>query len=248
MRIYVGFDDTDVAGADRGTGKLARWFAEKLPEGARQWGVVRQQLPRLPGIPYTSNNSAACVVVDIEDSSLIDTVIERAADHIMEHFIDGSDPGLCVLDERSLRIPELVEFGKKACNRVMTQQEAIKVVGNEHLSGHGGTNDGIIGAAAGVGLTLYGWSGRFVEFGNLRGFPDAIPVKDLEDNGIKVISIDRNALVPGREDVVETYGWLRPNQWGFQPVLPVRSHSPKRWEVISRKNHKSHMKIAVGCS
>ena len=49
MRLYVGFDDTDVAGADRGTGKLARWFETKLPEGVTLWGAVRQQL-RMPPV------------------------------------------------------------------------------------------------------------------------------------------------------------------------------------------------------
>lgn len=45
MRVFLGFDDTDVVGADRGTGKFARWFEEKLPPGIRLHGVVRQQLP-----------------------------------------------------------------------------------------------------------------------------------------------------------------------------------------------------------
>lgn len=244
MRIYLEFDDTDVAGADRGTGKLARWFEEKLPEGARQWGVIRQQLPRLPDIPFTSNNSAACVVVDIEDEAFTNVIVEKAVEHIAEHFIDGSDPGLCVLCANSTRIPELVEFGRAACTRVMTQKEAMKAVGNGHLSGHGGTNDGIIGAVAGVGLTLYGWSGRFVEFGKLREFPNSVRVKNLEDNGIKVLSIDRNALVPGPEDTVETYGWLRPNQWGFQPVLPVVSGGSNRWEVVAKKKPNKRMEAS----
>ena len=44
MRVYIGFDDTDNITADRGTGKLARWFESELPEGCRMEGVVRQQL------------------------------------------------------------------------------------------------------------------------------------------------------------------------------------------------------------
>ena len=66
MRIYIGFDDTDVVGADRGTGKLARWFENKLPDGCHLWGVVRQQFPQDERIPFTANNSSACVVVDTE--------------------------------------------------------------------------------------------------------------------------------------------------------------------------------------
>lgn len=43
MRVYVGFDDTDHAEADRGTGKVARWFEDALPEGCRMEDVIRQQ-------------------------------------------------------------------------------------------------------------------------------------------------------------------------------------------------------------
>ena len=67
MRIYIGFDDTDTLGADRGTGKLARWFEQELPDGCRLWGVVRQQLLLDPAIPYTSHNSSACAVVEAGD-------------------------------------------------------------------------------------------------------------------------------------------------------------------------------------
>jgi hypothetical protein len=31
MKLYIGFDDTDNRDADRGTGKLARWFEDSLP-------------------------------------------------------------------------------------------------------------------------------------------------------------------------------------------------------------------------
>ena len=78
MKVYVGFDDTDVKGADRGTGKLARWFERKLPQGVRMWGAVRQQLPVIQGIPYTSKNSSACLVLELEDLQSMDRIIELA--------------------------------------------------------------------------------------------------------------------------------------------------------------------------
>ena len=68
MRVYIGFDDTDVKDADRGTGKLARWFERELPEECHVWGVVRQQLLVDEAIPYTSHNSSACVVVECPES------------------------------------------------------------------------------------------------------------------------------------------------------------------------------------
>ena len=238
MKLYVGFDDTDVAGADRGTGKLARWFASKLPEGMQLWGVVRQQLPVMEGIPYTSQNSSACLILDMADPDQRQNVIAQAAAHIREHFIQGSDPGLCVVPQNSSSVADLIAFGREACTRIVTQKAAMKSVNGDHLSGHGGTNDGIIGAAAGVGLTLYGWSGRFIEFNGLRDFSREVTVGELEARGIQVLSIDRNALVPGPEDLVDTQNWLRPRLWGFKPVLPVETQEPGYWRSVGTKNKK----------
>jgi hypothetical protein len=235
MLIYIGFDDTDTKDSDRGTGKLARWFGAQLPEGCRLWGVIRQQLPRLEGIPYTSNNSAACVVVQTEDAGLRESLTQRAVAHIEEHFIEGSDPGLCVLVEGDGAVQRLVSFGRDCCVRRVTQSAAMTAAAGVHLSGHGGTNDGVIGAAAGVGLTLYGWSGRFVEFGDLRGWPDPVAVGTLEEAGIRVLDVARDALVPGFDDMVETEGWLRPRLWGGRPVLPVRRLEGQRWKVDGTK-------------
>ncbi len=86
-----------------------------------------------------------------------------------------------------------ISFGLACTNRIVTQKDAMKAVNGAHLSGHGGTNDGIIGAAAAVGLTTYGWSGRFIEFGGLRDFPPVLSVGTLEEAGIGVISLDRDA-------------------------------------------------------
>ena len=238
MRIYIGFDDTDVAGASRGTGKLARWFCEQLPDSVSLIGVVRQQLPRLAGIPFTSNNSSACVIVNVPDASVAaiqETLIESAVRHLEKHFIQGSDPGLCVATIDNPAVPNLIAHGRKACTRILTQKEAIQAAEGAHLSAHGGTSDGIIGAAAGVGLTISGWSGRFIEFGDLRGFSDTVTVGDFEKAGILVLSIDRDALVPGPDDMVDTQGWLRPRLWGDRPVLPVRGKDPGHWQSIVGK-------------
>lgn len=236
MRVYIGFDDTDVVGSDRGTGKFARWFEQKLPGGVRLHGVVRQQLPVLEGIPYTSQNSSACLIIDEVESSQVDDLIERGCQHIREHFIDGSDPGLCVVAINGKSTDELMNFGRLASTRVVSQQEALDAAHGYHLSGHGGTNDGIIGASAGVGLTISGWSGRFIEFNGLRDFDTIVRVADLEARGIRVLSVDRNALVAGQEDLVDTRDWLRPRLWAGGPVLPVESSGHGSWRSISGKN------------
>lgn len=244
MRVYVGFDDTDTIDADRGTGKLARWFEESLPKGCRLWGVVRQQLLVDPAIPYTSHNSSACAVVECADQACLKDLIANAVGHIETYALPGSDPGLCVVPDADPALPDLIRFGLACTNKVMTQGDAMGSVGGAHLSGHGGTADGIIGAAAAVGLTTYGWSGRLIEYGGLRDFPPAVSAGALEEAGIMVISIDRDARVPARDDIIETSGWLRPRLLGGKPVLIVKEKDLHLWESIGKKRGKEKMEVS----
>jgi hypothetical protein len=237
MRVFVGFDDTDVKGSDRGTGKLARWFEQELPEGCNAWGVVRQQLLVNELIPYTSHNSAACVVLECPDSVSLEGLTERAISHIKHHFIEGSDPGLCICPEGHPAMLNLMAFGRTCAERVVSQEDALAATNGVHLSGHGGTNDGIIGAAAAVGLTFQGWSGRFIEFGRLRDIPESVEVGTLEQLGIRVISLDRDAKIPGPVDIVESKGWLRPRLLGGRPVLPVVPRGPGYWVALGKKHN-----------
>lgn len=247
IRAYIGFDDTDCPDSDRGTGKLARWFQEELPEGCYLWGVVRQQLLVHEEIPYTSHNSSACVVVEMPDLGFLDDLISRAALHLERHALDGSDPGLCVTYEGDPSLPRLIAFGQRCTGRVVSQRDALEATRNMHLSGHGGSNDGIIGAAAAVGLTVHGWSGRFIEFGKLRDLPEMIRVFDLERLNILAVSLDRDGQVPASEDMVHTKGWLRPRLWGNRPILPVIPRENGIWESLGekRRNGKKQEELRV---
>jgi hypothetical protein len=240
MRIYIGFDDTDTIDSNRGTGKLARWYENELPDLCHLWGVVRQQLLLDDSIPYTTHNSSACAIVECSDSSLTGDLILRGVHHIERHFIHGSDPGLCVASEDNLALSKLIHFGRACTSRVVTQKEALQAALGSHLSGHGGTNDGIIGAAAAVGLTAHGWGGRFIEFGRLRDFPEKVLVSDLERSGIMVVSINRDAQVPTPDDMVDTKGWLRPRLWGGKPVLPVMPRENRLWETVEERKRKKN--------
>ena len=242
MRIYVGFDDTDTIDSDRGTGKLARWFEKELPASCHLWGVVRQQLLLDDSIPYTSHNSSACAIIETSDSVTVEDLIPLAIDHIERHFIPGSDPGLCLVSEGHPALSSLITFGLSCTSKVVTQKGALQAVLGAHLSGHGGTNNGIIGAAAGVGLTAYGWSGRFIEFGGLRDLPERVYVSDLDRLGIMVVSIDRDAQVPAQEDQVNSKGWLRPRLWGGKPVLPVMPRDKNLWEPVDERKRKKKSK------
>jgi hypothetical protein len=239
MRIYIGFDDTDTHDSDFGTGKVVRRFEKKLPEGCYMWGVVRQQLLFDERIPYTSHNSSACAVIDIPDPAVKEVLLSLAVEHIERESAEGSDPGLCVACEGDAGLRDLISFGHLCATIIVTQKEALQAASEVHISGHGGSNDGIIGAAAAVGLTASGWYGRFIEFSGLRNFPQTVKVSELERNGITVVSLDRDAMIPSPEDVVDTRGWLRPRLWGQRAILPVLPREKNVWESMGGKRKKS---------
>jgi hypothetical protein len=244
MRIYLGFDDTDTVDAGRGTGKLARWFKDQIPDSCQMSGVLRQQLLVHESIPYTSHNSAACVVIDAPEALFLKIIIDRAAQHVAQYYQEGSDPGICVTFEGDSALSGLINFGRECTRKVLTQKDALAAARQVHLSGHGGTNDGIIGAAAAVGLTASGWCGRFIELGQLRKMPDIISVKDLESFGVKVVSLDRDASTPKPDEIVITNSWVRPRLLGREPVLMVVERGKRIWENIGQKRHKRNHNAA----
>jgi len=239
MRLYIGVDDTDNIDSERGTGKLARWFEGELPPDCRVWGVVRQQLLVHPDVPYTSHNSSACIVVDGPDETAVEELSRRAVAHVERHADEGSDPGVAVVPENYRGLREIVSFGFDCTRRVVSRKEALRTAGEAFLRGLGGTNDGIIGALAAVGLTASGWSGRFIEFGRLRDLPDSVTVETLAGVDIHVVSMDRDARVPGRSEIVRTNGWLRPRLFGNQAILPVLPGEDGLWLALGGKRNRA---------
>lgn len=236
MKLYMGFDDTDVAGAEIGTGRLVRMFERKLPDGARLWGALRHQLLIDPRIPFTSHNSPACAVVEIDDEALIPALTARAIAHIAELASDGSDPGLCVARE-SADLSEIVEFGLSCTHEIETQDHARAVAARAGVTllGLGGTNDGIIGALAAVGLSAYGWSGRFLEYGRLRRLPDPISVAALAEAGIEAVAIDKKAQALDPRALIHTGGWLSPRLWGGRAVAPIEEKEDGRLIALGKR-------------
>jgi hypothetical protein len=163
MQILVSIDDTDNL-TSRGTGHVASFIASELE--AKGWGrsgfVTRHQLFVHPDIPYTSHNSAMCFSADIREDAL-DRVVAHAAEILGRESAEGSDPGLCVaVVERLECRDELATFGRQAKSRVISRDEAFSLAGRcgMHLSEHGGSGQGVIGAVAAVALRLSGNDGR----------------------------------------------------------------------------------------
>ena len=236
MRWFVGMDDTDVVGADRGTGKVARFFGGVLPEGWRCLGAVRQQLLVDPRIPYTSHNSAACLVVEGEGPGGGELLADLGAAHLKRWALPGSDPGLCVAPERHPTLAFLAHFGERTLREVVSQREAQGAAEGLHLSAHGGTGDGIIGAAAAVGLTAAGWRGRCIDWGDLRSLPEEVPAAELERRGIRVVWLERDAFAVPPEAVIQGGGWFRPFLLGGTPVLLVRRDEEGVFRAVPGKD------------
>lgn len=165
MRAIVCIDDTDNRDSRQGTGALAAMLKERIEE--RGWGrsdvIVRHQLFVHPDIPYTSHNSAMSFGLEVRDDDDLASIAAFSGCFLSEHAQEGSDPGLCVVCLDLLKEPrKLIEFGRQAKQIVLTKEHAYWLAGelDIHLSEHGGTGQGVIGALGGAGLRLSGSDGR----------------------------------------------------------------------------------------
>jgi hypothetical protein len=72
-------------------------------------------------------------------------------------------------------------------------------------------------------------------------------VDELEEHGIRIMAMDRDALVPKPGDRVLTQNWVRPRLLVGQPVLPVVQQTPGVWETMgSRRGRKSGGHASTG--
>ncbi|HEY6007506.1 MAG TPA: hypothetical protein VIU40_04225 [Geobacteraceae bacterium] len=195
MQIVISIDDTDNL-ESRGTGALASLLAAGVE--AKGWGksryITRHQLLVHPGIPYTSHNSAMCFTAEVGEVHL-ESIIDYAAGFLARESATGSDPGLCVVAvDRLASLEPLIAFSRKAKQAVVTMEEAFTLARQEgiHLSEHGGTGQGVIGALAGAGLRLSGNDGRLkgwleiaatdgrTTVAEFRAHPDVDEVRSLD--------------------------------------------------------------------
>ncbi|WP_418790770.1 hypothetical protein [Phosphitispora sp. TUW77] len=182
MKVLICIDDTDNL-ESRGTGHLAEILAGQIEE--RGWGrcsgITRHQLCVHPDIPYTSHNSSMCFETCLNNSSLTE-LIDFASEFLLKESAEGSDPGLCIVAIDNVQETDLlVKFGCQAKIEVLTKQEAYDLAQKLgiHLSEHGGTGQGVIGALAGVGLRFTGNDGRFKGKIRLKADNDQITVRDI---------------------------------------------------------------------
>ncbi len=215
MRLLIGIDDTDNK-ESRGTGYNSRQLAAAIEAEnlGKVRGITRHQLFVHPDIPYTSQNSSACLYVISNNCNEIKDFCRNFMLHI---GATGSDVGLCIV--RKDRVSEeIIKWGVDAKSIVLKMDDAIeKAYRNEiYLEGLTGTKDGIIGALAAVGLRTGGNDGRFIWLNskkNLRDIEHGIhSIEDL----ISLAGID--TVQPIEKDVVNASEKVYLNNWA-RPVL-----------------------------
>ena len=224
MKYLIGIDDTDNKDS-RGTGYNSRQLAQAI-----EWeflgdvtGITRHQLFVHPDIPYTSQNSSACLEVT---SSRYDHLKDFCRTFMLYIAAEGSDVGVCIARKTKVS-GEIKKWGIDAKSIVLKMDDAIRMAKRNdiYLEGLTGTKDGMIGALAAVGLRSGGNDGRFIWLNskkNLRDIEhDVHTVEFLTSQaGISSVkSIENEIINPA--DRVYLNEWARPVMQIGKPVLLV---------------------------
>lgn len=198
MKILVCIDDTDNL-ESIGTGELSQIMVDIIKE--RGWGtcstISRHQLFVHDDIPYTSHNSSMCFSINFNGK--LDELIDFGAGFLETRSAPGSDPGFCVANlDNGIDREQLMDFGLRAKKEVLSKQGAYDLAKKTgvHLSEHGGTGDGVVGALAGIGLRLSGSDGRFRGWGHFGAVGTLTTVKELcsKNHADAVFTVDGNIL------------------------------------------------------
>lgn len=248
MEIFLSVDDTDNP-TSIGSGQLAENLTEELL-GHKLVGscsnITRHQLYYHQDIPYTSHNSAMCFSAST-DSENLEELVAFSSLYLKNHSAPGSDPGLCIahncdrLDKESL-----IQFGTKAKSSILGKEMAYQLAKRlgVHLSEHGGTGEGVIGALAGVGLRLQGNDGRFrgwfnfglagqiTTAGRLCEHPSVCDV--IDENGY---SLSPDSTVHITDEKIKT---ILKNHTQVIPVRSDEENGEMYWKTLTRKEVKMY--------
>jgi len=241
MRILISIDDTDDADS-KGTGEIAEIIAGALVDAglASVGRVTRHQLLIHPDIAYTSHNSSMCFDAEIAAEDL-DAVIALCAQTLAAESVAVADPGLAVVVPERLADPDaLMAFGVAAKERVITKEEAYRLAEElqVHLSEHGGTGIGVIGALAGVGLKMTGndgrFKGKFQLMADTDGVADVARIKRQDVDDVRTLD---GASLGDQERVLVGTDCKLILQDGLAVLMvqPSPEDSAATWSVVDRK-------------
>lgn len=237
MRLLIGVDDTDNL-ESRGTGYCARRLGEDLETQALATvlSITRHQLLVDARIPYTSHNSAACLLVEVEAAQL-DRLTDYCRNYLLQASAPGADAGLCLAEWG--RAVAVQAFGRRAKSEVLDQPAALDLA-QQHgifLEGLTGTRGGVIGALAAVGLRAEGNDGRGLWLRGLRELAGVQTAAQVQ----QAVPIDRIERVTGGDvppDArIDVSVWPRPFLRAGQFILLVEemdTHDYSEWRVARK--------------
>jgi hypothetical protein len=245
--LLIGVDDTDDLDS-RGTGYLAQVLLARLRAlgVGTPLGATRHQLLVDPRIPYTSHNTSACIAWRTATPADAAAIVAEAGRFLETETAPGADPGLAVVAPSQLGTADreaLTAFGRRAKTEVLARGDAVDLAARlgVHLSGHGGTQDGVIGALAAAGLHLSGGDGLFLWMEGIRGLFGRRTASDL----LSLVPIDdirdASGARPLPADVLQLGSWVRPVLEGGRAVLLVEAlEDDTGWRVAPREVVKRH--------
>ena len=239
--LLIGIDDTDNA-ESRGTGFHARQLAHLLEEkGLGQvHGITRHQLFVDPAIPYTSQNSSACIHITCKD---YDACIRICQKYLLKHSAPGSDAGLCVCPASQVG-ESIILWGNRAKSTVLKMHDAITLAKAEkiYLKGFTGTHQGIIGALAAVGLHAGGNDGRYIWRKGIKELREISPGTVTADQLALELELDEICTLegekPGKNELILTNNWVRPIRKDHKAVLITQKTTNNveyKWELTGKE-------------
>ncbi len=256
MHLLICIDDTDSKVSEKGTGAIADDLREMISSefGAPCSYVSRHQLLIHPDVPYTSHNSSMCFATELPDDRY-EELLEKAQEVMVRESDPESDPGLAVADLAKVDRTVAVAFGKECKRKLMTKADAYNAAERAgfFLKELGGTGDGVIGAAAGIGLRLWGFDGT------MKGRPKDLTPGETYTLGAltesrfidRVLNMEGNAvpedeqLVLPEKTKVAVYGGL------LTLLVEPEEDRPGFWQVPHRERMKHYGDVQVfkeGCA
>ncbi len=221
--IFLGVDDTDLEDTP-GTNQLARHLVTELKHRWRGHMITRHQLLDDPRVPCTRKNGCVAIAFDADGKTNQDELVQCVESIMRAWCPNGSDPGLAATCHA---VPEaVIRFGQRCQTTLVTQADARSLAAAHgiYLQGLGGTEDGVIGALAAMGLIYSRNDGRVIF--NANAATDHFDVRgvqsvcDLPKFGIDQVlrSDNQQAVVSGCVDLGKR---LRPNLRDGRVVLFV---------------------------
>jgi hypothetical protein len=163
-------------------------------------------------------------------------IFDTAKRVMQEQFLEGSDPGLAVADAGQI-LPPLIVMGQDAKIKLLDQDMVRTLAKNLGvlLEGLGGTEDGVIGAMAGLGLAVTNDDGRYLLLGSLRTVRDETDVETLLANGVDAVYLpDGREVTSGRIKIRENQ-YPKPSAVAGRAVLFVKERGPGEYLAYMRR-------------